>query len=85
MERCEVDIQGQSVLGHVWSDVKLMYTVSQYLLIFPIYLMLHIFQDVSFFHISFIVYLTTLYVQRLVMMFLFINELEGHLQCSLPD
>ena len=30
VERCEVDVQGQSVLGHVWSEVKLIYRVSQY-------------------------------------------------------
>jgi len=30
VELCEIDIQGQSVLGHVWSGVKLIYRVSQY-------------------------------------------------------
>ena len=34
VERCEVDVQGQSVLGHVWSEVKLIYRVSQYLVLF---------------------------------------------------
>jgi hypothetical protein len=30
VERCEIAIQGQSVLGHLWSEVKLIYRVSQY-------------------------------------------------------
>jgi len=30
VERCEIDVQGESVPGHVWSEVKLIYRVSQY-------------------------------------------------------
>ena len=34
VELCEIDIQGQSVFGHVWSEVKLIYRVSQYSVMF---------------------------------------------------
>ena len=34
MERSEIVIQGESVLGHVRSEVKLLYRVSQYSVMF---------------------------------------------------
>jgi len=34
VERWEIDIQGQSVLVHVWSEVKFIYSVSLYLFMF---------------------------------------------------
>jgi hypothetical protein len=45
LERSKIDIQGQSVVGHVWSEVKYIHRISQYLDMFPKDFLLHILQD----------------------------------------